>query len=184
MKRIQQFILAFLVISLASCTTEVVGPEGPQGPEGPAGVNAGSAILFEYSNVDFVGPDYEVFLDYPDDFEGFDSDVTLVYLLWEVDNDSGLEIWRQLPQTILTADGILNYNFDFTTIDVHLFLSLDFDPASLLPKDTDDWIVRTVIIPGNFWGGRSSVDHSDYYAVKEAYGLPDMPKHEANNRRQ
>lgn len=182
MKKIQQLILAFLVISFASCTTEVIGPQGPDGPEGPAGSDAENAILFEYSNVDFVGPDYEVFLDYPDDFVGYDSDVTLVYLLWEVTND-GLEIWRQMPQTILTADGILNYNFDFSTVDVHLFLSMNFDPAKLLPDDTDDWIVRVVIIPGNFWGGRTSVDHSDYYAVKEAYGLPDMPLHEAVNRR-
>jgi hypothetical protein len=186
MKRISQFILAILMISFTSCNTESVGPAGPpgaQGPDGPAGADGESAILFEYSDVDFIGPNYNVILDYPVDFEGLDSDVTLVYFLWEVD-DSGLEIWRQLPQTIYTIDGFLNYNFDFSKVDVKLYLTFDFDKSLLIPADTDDWIVRTVIIPGDFWGGRISVDHSDYYAVKEAYGLPDMPMHIAAKRRE
>ena len=180
-------MLAMLVISLASCKTEVVGPQGPQGPEGPAGADSENAILFEYKDVNFVGPDYEVFLNYPDDFVGLDSDVTLVYLLWEgtTDNDGkDLEIWRQVPQTVFTVDGLLNYNFDFSRIDFRLFLTTTFDTSLLEPIDTDDWIVRAVIIPGNFWGGRMSVDYSDYNAVKEAYGLPEMPKHTVTKRRQ
>jgi hypothetical protein len=185
MKTIQQLLIAMLAISLAACTTETIGPPGPPGPtgpEGPTGAQGESAILFEYSNVDFTAPNYDVFLNYPDDFTGLESDVTLVYLLWEVD-ENGLEIWRQLPQTIFTANGLLNYNFDFTTIDFHLFLSINFDASLLDPVDTDDWIVRAVIVPGNFWGGRTSVDHSDYNAVKEAYGLPEMPTHIVTKRR-
>ena len=106
--------------------------------------------------------------------------------MWEVTTDgdgNDLEIWRQLPQTIFTANGLLNYNFDFTTIDFHLFLSINFDASLLVPRDTDDWIVRAVIVPGNFLGGRTSVDHSDYNAVKEAYGLPEMPTHIVAKRR-
>ena len=187
MKTIQQLLMAILVFAISACTTETIGPpgpQGPQGPEGPAGEQGESAILFEYSNVDFIAPNYDVLLDYPSDFTGLESDVTLVYLLWEVDAD-GLEIWRQLPQTILFTDnGILNYNFDFSTVDLRLFLSFNFDANLLAAVDTDDWIVRAVIVPGNFWGGRTSVDHSDYYAVKEAYGLPDMPTHIAAKRRQ
>ena len=193
MKTIQQLLMAILVISLAACTTETIGPPGPQGsqgpegPTGPTGAQGESAFVFEYSNVNFIGPDYEVFLNYPDDFTGLDSDVTLVYLLWEVTTDgdgNNLEIWRQLPQTIFTANGLLNYNFDFSRIDFHIFLTTEFDPALLEPVDTDDWIVRAVVVPGNFWGGRSSVDHSDYNAVKEAYGLPEMPTHTAVKRRE
>ena len=185
MKTLQQLLWAILVISLSACTTETIGPTGPQGPtgpEGPTGAQGESAILFEYSEVYFTAPNYDVLLDYPNDFTGLESDVTLVYLLWEVD-DNGLEIWRQLPQTIFTINGLLNYNFDFSTIDFRLFLSIDFDASLLVPRDTDDWIVRAVIVPGNFWGGRTSVDHSDYNAVKEAYGLPEMPKHTTTTRR-
>ena len=186
MKTIQQFLLIILVISASSCTTEIVGPPGPPGPSGPEGAQGESAFVFEYSNVNFTSPNYEVFLDYPSDFEGLDKDVTLIYLLWDVTTDSNgndLEIWRQLPQTLFTQYGLLLYNYDFSKIDFHLFLTTEFDPNLLEPIDTDDWIVRAVIIPGNFWGGRTSVDHSDYNAVKEAYGLPELPIHSAQNRR-
>ena len=189
MKTLQQLLIAILAISLAACTTETIGPPGPPGPtgpEGPTGAQGESAFVFEYSNVDFIGPDYEVFLSYPDDFTGLESDVTLVYLLWEVTTDgdgNDLEIWRQLPQTIFTANGLLNYNFDFSRIDFNIFLTTEFDPSLLEAIDTDDWIVRAVVVPGNFWGGRTSVDHSDYNAVKEAYGLPEMPTHIAAKRR-
>jgi hypothetical protein len=190
MKTLQQLLMAILVISIAACTTETIGPPGPQGPEGPTGPTGAqgeSAFVFEYSNVDFIAPDYEVFLNYPDDFTGLDSDVTLVYLLWEVTTDgegNDLEIWRQLPQTIFTTNGLLNYNFDFSRIDFHIFLTTEFDPNLLETIDTDDWIVRAVVVPGDFWGGRTSVDHSDYNAVKEAYGLPEMPTHIAAKRRE
>jgi len=182
MKRIQQLILVFLVVSISACTNEVVGPQGPEGPQGETGAQGESAFVFEYSNIFFTAPDYEVFISYPDDFVGVESDVTLVYFLWEVTNE-GLEIWRQLPQTIFTQNGLINYNFDFSTVDFHLFLSTDFDTSLLDPIDTDDWIVRAVVVPGNFWGGRISVDYSDYYAVKDAYGLPDLPAHTAVSRR-
>jgi hypothetical protein len=59
----------------------------------------------------------------------------------------------------------------------------DFDPALLEPIDTDDWIVRLVIVPGNIWGGRTSIDHTDYNAVKEAYGLPDLAVHKGYKRK-
>ena len=185
MKTIQQLLAVILVFAISACTTENIGPAGPQGPQGPAGPageQGESAILFEYSNVDFIAPNYDVLLEYPSDFTGLESDVTLVYLLWEVDAN-GLEIWRQVPQTIFTINGLINYNFDFSNIDFRLFLSFNFDASLLTAQDTDDWIVRAVIVPGNFWGGRTSVDHSDYYAVKEAYGLPDMPKHAGTHRR-
>ena len=131
--------------------------------------------------VSFTAPDYEVFLSYTDDFEGLESDVALVYMLWDVQTDSNgdpLEIWRQVPQTVLTPSGLLQYNFDFSMVDVHLFLDAEFNLNTLTAVDTDDWVVRVVVVPGDFWtSGRSSVDHSDYDAVIKHYGLPKLPKH-------
>ena len=184
MKRIQSVFVLLIAIIALSCTKEVIGPAGPEGPQGEPGE---SAYVFEYANVDFVAPDYEVFLPYPDDFEGVSSDVAIVYLLWDVttdDDGNQLEIWRQLPQTIHTELGEINYNFDFTSIDVRLFLIPEFDPVELQPIDTDDWVVRTVIIPGNFWGSITSIDYSDYYAVKEAFGLPDLVTRSTVKRRE
>lgn len=183
MKTILQFIIAISAIAFLSCTKETVGPQGPQGPVGAQGE---SAYVFEVSNIDFIGPEYEVFVDFPEDFQALESDVALAYLLWDVTTDGDgnqLEVWRQLPQTVYTELGQINYNFDFTMIDLRLFLTTEFDPANLEPVDTDDWILRTVIIPGNFWGSRTAIDHSDYQAVKEAYGLPDLPVKTIKKRR-
>ena len=107
MKTLQQLLMAILVISIAACTTETIGPPGPQGPEGPTGSTGDqgeSAFVFEYSNVNFSSPDYEIFLNYPDDFTGLDTDVTLVYLLWEVTTDgdgNDLEIFINASDTII-----------------------------------------------------------------------------------
>lgn len=183
-------VLIAIATFALSCTTEVigpVGPQGPQGPQGPEGVPGENAYVFEYSDVDFLAANnFEVYLDYPADFEGLDSDVALVYLLWDVVTDGDgnpLEVWRQVPQSLLTSNGLLMYNFDFSKVDVHLFLAAEFDLNLLEPIDTDDWIVRVVVVPGQFWGGRSNVDHSDYHAVAEAYGLPEFDIHDAITRR-
>lgn len=179
-------ILIVILSFIALACEQKVGPQGPEGPVGPTGAAGENAHVFEYSNVNFSAPDYDIVLAYPDDFEGRESDVTLVYLLWEVttDNDgNSLEIWRQMPQTVFTVNGQIQYNFDFTMFDTRLFLTTEFDPSLLEPIDTDDWIVRAVIVPGNFWGARSAIDYSDYDAVKEAYGLPELVSHKPVKRR-
>ena len=181
MKKIQllPFLLLFLVV--AACETGPAGPVGPPGPQGAQGADGlpgESGIVFEFQDVDIAPPNYEVFLNFADDFEGLETDHALVYLLWDQTTDSNgdpLDVWRQVPQSLLTQNGLLIYNFDFSRVDVRLFLAAEFDLALLEPIDLDDWIVRVVVIPGDFWGGRSSVDVSNYYAVEEAYGLPELP---------
>ena len=182
--------LFILLLVFQSCGFENEGPVGPpglQGPEGPVGAAGDSGFLFEYENVNFTGPDYEVFLDYPEDFEGLETDVTLIYFLWDVQTDSNgepLDVWRQVPQTIMTENGLLIYNFDYTKIDVRLFLQADFDLNELTAIYTDDWVVRVVIVPANFWNGRvKNIDFSDYFKVEEAFGLPQITKSRLNINR-
>ena len=183
MKKIQllPFLLLFLVV--AACETGPAGPVGPPGPQGAQGVDGlpgESGIVFEFQDVDIAPPNYEVFLNFDDDFEGLDTDHALVYLLWAIIKDSNgdpLDVWRQVPQSLLTQNGLLIYNFDFSRVDVRLFLAADFDLGLLGPQDLDDWIVRVVVIPGDFWGGRTSVDVNDYNAVEKAFGLPKIPAH-------
>ncbi len=182
MKRLKYFIILLGTLFFFGCITEEgpqgpVGPQGPQGPQGPAG---DSGYVFEFENINFTGPEYEVFLDYPNDFEGLASDVALVYLLWGVENIDGqdLEIWRQLPQTILFESGTLLYNFDFTMVDVRLFLQADFPLDQLTAIDTDNWIARVVIVPGDFWSSNRMLDYINYNDIKEALNLPDLPAHE------
>ena len=150
-----------------------VGPRGAVGPQGPAGAPGESGFVFEYTDVHFVGPDYDVFLEFPPDFEVLPSDVALVYFLWEVQEIDGelLEIWRPLPQQVFTEDGLLQYNFDFSLYDVRLFLDAEFPLDYLTSIDTDDWITRVVIVPGDFWaGGRVELD-TPYEELSGQLGL-------------
>jgi hypothetical protein len=181
MKKALFISIVSLSFLFAGCVSEEgpVGPQGPQGPEGPQGPAGESGFVFEFEDIDFTGPEYDVFLNYPDDFEGFASDVALVYLLWGTEEVEGetLEIWRPLPQTTLLEAGTLVYNYDFTLSDVRLFLQADFSLDQLTAIDTDDWIARVVIVPGEFWAG-NRVAEMDYRSLKEALGLRDFPTHE------
>jgi hypothetical protein len=182
MKKLVYTILAAIPLLFYSCVGDEgpVGPQGPEGPEGPQGPPGESGFVFEYENIDFTGPEYDALLNYPNDFEGLISDVALVYLLWGVENVDGedLEIWRQLPQTVIKENGTLVYNFDFTLQDVRLFLEADFPLEQLTAIDTDDWIARIVVVPGDFWASNRMSEFIDYYDLKEALGLPDLPPHD------
>lgn len=173
-----------VLVSLNSCNnTSEIGPPGPKGdrgPVGPKGEPGESGYVIEWSDINFTAPNYEVLLPHGD-FEGVDSDVALVYLLWAVD-DNDVEIWRQLPSTVFFEDGgILQYNFDFSKYDVNLFLDGNVALDELGGNWTDGWYARVVIVPGEFVdGGR--IDFSDYHAVEEALGLPKLPI-PANSRR-
>lgn len=172
-------VLILFIVSVSSCIVDgpmgPPGPQGPQGPTGPQGAAGENGYVFEYENVNFTSPNYEVFLNYPDGFEGLPSDVALVYFLWDVQTIDGeeVEVWRQIPQILFTDYGTLQYSFDFTLFDVRLFMDGNFSLDLLGASYTDQWIVRVVIVPGDFVNGRS-IDYSDYNKVKEALGLPEI----------
>jgi len=174
MKTFFNVLLLTVIMGLSSCIQDNVGPEGPMGPQGEKGE---SGYVFEFENVTFTSPDYEVILPFPDNFESLSSDVVLAYMLWDVVNIDGIdtEVWRQLPQTILTNQGILQYNFDFTMVDVRLFMDAEFDLGQLGAIDTDDWVVRLVVVPGDFWNSsRIASNEIPYNELKESLGLPDL----------
>ncbi len=172
-------ILTLFILSafLFSCGEGPQGLPGPQGPEGPQGEAGSEGFTFEWE-VDFVAPDYNALLSFPSDFTMLESDVAIVYALWgtETVNGTDLEIWRQLPQTVFTDDGLLLYNYDFTVSDVSVFMESDFSLSVLGPNLTDDWIFRVVVIPAQFHdNARTTTDFSNYYEVVEKFGLVNKP---------
>ena len=184
MKRLIPFLFIFSVFMACE------GPEGEVGPQGPPGEDAVNieSFVFEYENIDFNSENnYKPILGYPDGFEALPSDVTLVYFLWnQVEIDGQQEdVWRALPQSVFTPNGTVQYNYEFTRYDFQLYLNSDFDSEMLEPIDTDDWIVRAVVVPGSFFsaGGKmQAVDLDDYYAVMDAMGTDYKPVvHEYDN---
>ncbi len=158
-----------------SCSDPVEGPRGPQGPQGPPGydgVDGENAYTFEYT-VDFVAPDYEVFIDLPDNFTMYEDEVIQAYLLWEVKDD--LDVWRALPQSILTNNGLFQYNYDFTTVDVKLFLDAEFPISNMGSAYMLNQVIRIVVIPAKFFNNPEvNLDFSDYNAVEKYFNIQDI----------
>ncbi|MFT5956049.1 MAG: hypothetical protein ACI8QD_002912, partial [Cyclobacteriaceae bacterium] len=75
MNAMQRLLLSYPVLMsllLIGCTTEFYESEipGPVGPTGPQGAQGESGFVFEFVDINFTAPDYEVILEYPTDFEG------------------------------------------------------------------------------------------------------------------
>jgi hypothetical protein len=146
-----------------------VACEGPMGPEGIPGED-GSIIAskaFEIE-VDFTESNDYAHLE-PYGFDVLSSDVTLVYVLWDVENSK--DIWRLLPQQVFFEEGQMQYNFDFTDVDVNIFLEATF-PLSILDSEwTADQVFRVVVVPADIAG---RVNYSDYNATMKSLKLTDQ----------
>ncbi|GGG45149.1 hypothetical protein [Bizionia arctica] len=161
MKNLSILFIALLSVVFSSC-------EGPQGPPG----NDGGIIIapaFEIE-VDFNAlNNYEYFEAYG--FEIYPYDMTLVYILWEVNN--GQDVWRLMPQTVEFDEGSLTYNFDFTRTDVRFFLDGTINLNTLDPSWTQNQVFRVVIVPADNIGKRN---FEDLTTVMEAYNIESFEK--------
>ncbi|MEJ6791166.1 MAG: hypothetical protein QNK89_00090 [Lacinutrix sp.] len=157
-------LLSVFAFLLTSC-------EGPQGPPGFDGLNG--AIIASSSfeiELDFNNANnYEFFEAYG--FDVLQSDVTLVYVLWETLN--GQDIWRLMPQTVYFDDGELIYNYDFTQTDVRFFLDGTTDFSLLDASYTQNQVFRVVVVPADNVG---RVDYTNLDAVMDLYDIKTFTK--------
>lgn len=181
MKTIYLLLGLFIFIGACRGPEGLPGPRGPKGDKGDQGIDAELPYVFEIE-FDFTPANgHSILFEFPTDFDTYDSDMTLAYLLWGHD-DYGDPIWRLLPQTTIMEFGWLQYNYDFTQYDVRLYMDADFSLTLVGPDYTHDHVARIVIIPALYAANtRVSIDFSDYNAVKETYGLPDMPNPEKSS---
>lgn len=159
------FVTALLI---TSCTGDQ-GPIGPPGPPGPPGSpgNDGGIIVSSAFEIDVTfnaDNDYAYTENYG--FEVLQSDVTLVYILWETAD--GNNVWRLMPQTVTFDTGTLIYNFDFTQTDVRFFLDGTIDFATLEAEWTENQSFRVVVIPADNVDG---IDVSNLNEVIQTYHI-------------
>lgn len=174
MKSTVLFFSALVSLLFLSCD----GPAGPPGFDGLDGLDGldGVNILGKVLEIegDFnLGNDYAIFYEFPQTVEVFESDIVLVYILWDQTEDSNgeaVDIWRLLPQTRILDQGLLQYNFDHTFLDVNIFLESDFDLGTLTAGDTDNQVFRIAIIPADFPTG-SKLDMSNIDAVMSSLNV-------------
>ena len=167
-------LLLGLMLSLLALSCE--GPTGPPGPPGPPGFDGADGINILGQVYDIVGDftpgnNYQIFSEFAVDaptVEVFETDVVLVYILWEqLDDPTGpVDVWRLLPQTRLLDVGILQYNYDHTFFDVSIFLETDFDPAFLGPGDSFGQVFRIAILPAD-GAGIDGLDVSNMQEVMD-----------------
>lgn len=163
--------MGMLALMLSAFTVSCEGPQGPPGLNGLDGVNILGSV-FEVQGTFTPANEYALLFEYPTTLEVFETDVVLVYLLWDVTTDGNgqnVDIWRLLPQTRIVDQGLLQYNYDYTFFDVNIFLETDFDPALLLPGDTDNQVFRVAVLPADMIAG-SRVDVNDYDQVMSLIG--------------
>lgn len=173
MRTIYIWLGLFILMGACRGPEGLPGPRGPKGDKGNDGYDGELASVFEF-DFDFTpANNHGVFFEFP--IEIYDTDMTLAYLLWGYD-DFGDPIWRLLPQSTIMEFGWLQYNYDFTQYDVNIFMEADFPLTLLGPDYTHDHTARVVVIPAMYaTNAKMSVDFSDYNAVKEVYGLPELP---------
>lgn len=170
MKKITLIFSAILSLFIMSC-------EGPQGFDGRDGYDGEDGVNILGSVIDIEGSfslenDYSILYDFPQTVEVFETDIVLVYILWDQTEDSNgdpVDVWRLLPQTRLLDQGILQYNYDYTFFDVSIFLESDFDLGTLQSGDTDNQIFRIAIIPADL--SASKLDTSNISTVMSALGV-------------
>ncbi len=144
--------------------------EGPPGPPGLPGLNGEDGVNI-VSEVFEVELDFTAQNDFQEVFEFkppiIASDVVLVFIEWETDSET--PIWRALPQTVFFEEGVLIYNYDFTSSDFRLFLDGPIDFATLGAEWRMDQTFRVIVVPGNFTSSR--IDFTNYEAVTKLLGL-------------
>jgi hypothetical protein len=148
MKTITQIMLMLVIALMLAC-------QGEPGIPGEDGIDGDSFLgsVFEIKGDFKPSNDFSLYFEFPKTIEVFESDVVLVYILWDqVEGNSGkvLDVWRLLPQTVVLNDGILQYNFDYTWLDVQIFLGGSIDFNTLLPSEALDQIFRIVVLPAYF----------------------------------
>jgi hypothetical protein len=155
MKKITVIIMLFVSVFVLSC-------EGPMGPPGEDGTSL-IGTVFEMEGDFTPSNNYKLYFDFPLSFEIYDTDVVLVYILWDVVTVNGkqTDVWRLLPQTIVLNAGVIQYNFDYTVNDVKIFLETTIPVNSLLPAETQDQVFRIAVLPADFVAGKKSSEIID-----------------------
>lgn len=116
MKTLTALFLIVAALAITSCE----GPMGPPGMDGDSFIGS----VFEIQDDFTPANNYSIFFEFPNNFEIYNSDVVLVYILWETDN--GHDVWRLMPQTVVLKTiypdypetDVLQYNYDYTLNDV------------------------------------------------------------------
>ncbi|MCC5907918.1 MAG: hypothetical protein JJU13_17020 [Balneolaceae bacterium] len=137
--------LLFFFLTLSACTER--GPTGPEGPEGPPGPEI-LPIAFDFEATVNQANNFEFIQAIPGEIEVFNSDFVLVFVLEDYIEEDDLDVWRKLPITEFNSRGTVLFDYDFTLIDIRLFLNANY---ALGQNDGYEAVlIRGVHVPANY----------------------------------
>ncbi len=143
-------------------------------------------MVFEVEANFTAAGNYRQAYNMPANLEVFDTDVVLVYWLYDVVTVNGqqADLWRALPQVVPVPDvnGFFQYNFDFTIHDVELFLNGTVNLATLDNSWTQKQIFRVVVLPAEALARKAAVDFKNYDEVVKAYDIDESKIKTVNGR--
>ena len=156
--------IVFLLVLFTAC-------EGDQGPPGAPGLDGVNFVGQSFERTVNFTPEngYEQYIQIPLNIELLSTDMTLAYILWEQDPQTGNDVWRLIPQTVYTDDGEeFVYNYDYSFDEVRLFIDapVSFDYSNLSTAATINQTFRIVVLPVDLINSRD-VDISDFNNVME-----------------
>lgn len=157
-KKLAGILFIVITVIFTSC-------EGPIGPVGPPGEDGFIGSIFEIQGDFTPNNNYTLYSEYPSSITVYDTDVVLVYILWE--QADGLDVWRLCPQTVVLDGGVIQYNFDYTYVDLQIFMEFTIPENELLSAETDNQIFRVAVLPADF-AALKSVDVSDFNSIIKA----------------
>lgn len=171
MKTMKAMILLVAMALLTACVGEpgLDGLDGLDGKDGKDGVNI-LGTAFEIEGDFTAANDYMLYFKFPNTIQVYESDIVLVYILWETvtgSDNKPMDVWRLLPQTVVLDEGFLQYNYDFTIKDVQIFLGGNVNFATLLPAEWENQVFRIVVMPADF-ATNLSLDLTNYNLVMKA----------------
>jgi hypothetical protein len=165
MKTIKLILMVPILAVFTACVFESTVP----GHDG----NSLLGSAFEVKGDFTPSNDWSLNYKFPATFEVFESDVVLVYILWDQITDKFgkvQDVWRLLPQTVVLKEGILQYNFDYTQNDVEIFLGGTIDLHTLLPAESLDQVFRIVVLPADF-AMANSIDVTNFDLVMKSLSV-------------
>lgn len=171
MRKMIRFTFAMISILILTSACGDRGPVGPAGPQGPQGA-PGPEILpvaFEFNADLTLNTRFEHFQDIPGQIDVFQSDVILAFVFEEYIAEDDLEVWRKLPVTEFTSRGIEIIDYDFTLVDVRIFLNANYPLGT--GDGYRDLLIRAVHIPANFASKTRGTEVSDAETYQELLAI-------------
>ena len=171
MKKSFKFLLSVITLFLLLSGCGEQGPVGPQGPQGPAGPSI-LPTSFEF-NVNLNQDNGFSFIQgIPTEIEVLSSDVMLVYVYEDYIEEDDLDVWRKLPLTEFNSNGTLLYDYDFTLVDVRVFLEANYMLGTA--DEFEDLLIRAVHVPADFLNSGNlktqAMNASTYGELKQVLG--------------